>query len=137
MWRSIAIAVFACLFSHTSGAYWSGKISSPLWSIGGPSGSVRWIEIHNLGTVKADGLYHIEVLERRSIDPPWKFQSLAHHMAVTEEALRASVIAPFGRGSVYPETYEGAFNKWKIAQANHNAFVCKTTVIACLDVAQH
>jgi hypothetical protein len=126
MLRFISIAVFACLFSQTSGAYWSGKISSPLWSIGGPSGSVRWLEIHNLDTAKADGLYHIEVLERRSIDPPWKFKSLAHHMAVTEEALRASVIASFKRGSVYPETYDGAFEKWKIAQANNNAFICKT-----------
>jgi hypothetical protein len=130
--RFPSIAVIAYLFSQTSGAYWSGAISTPLWSIGAPSGSVRWFEIHNLKTAKADGLYHIEVLERRSIDPPWKFKSLAHHMAVTEEALRASAIAPFKRGSVYPETYDGAFEKWKIAHANNSAFICKTTVIACL-----
>src|ERR1700684_4700185 len=108
MLRFTIIVVLACLFSQTSGAYWSGKISSPLWSIGAPSGSVRWLEIHNLDTAKADGLYQVEVLERRSIDPPWKFKSLAHHMAVTEEALRASAIAPFKRGSVYPETFDGA-----------------------------
>jgi Domain of unknown function (DUF5086) len=130
--RFISIGVFAYLFSQTSAAYWSGKISSPLWSIDAPSGSVRWIEIHNLNTAKADRVYHIEVLERRSIDPPWKFKSLAHHMAVTEEALRASAIAPFKRGSVYPETFDGAFERWKIAQANNMAFICKTTVIACL-----
>jgi len=132
MLRFITIAVIAFLFSQTSGAYWSGKISSPLWSIAGPSGSVRWLEIHNLDTAKAGGLYHIEVLERRSIDPPWKFKTLAPHMAVTEEALRASAIAPFKRGSVHPGTYDAAFEKWKIAQANSDAFICKTTVIACL-----
>jgi hypothetical protein len=132
MLRFPSIAIVACLFSQTCGAYWSGEISSPLWSIGAPSGSVRWLEIHNLKAAKADGLYHIEVLERRSIDPPWKFKSLAHHMAVTEEALRGSVIAPFKRGSVHPETYDRAFEKWKIAQANNSAFICKTTVIACL-----
>jgi hypothetical protein len=132
MLRSTSIAVVAVLLSQTSSAYWSGKISSPLWSIAAPSGSVRWLEIHNLNTAKADGLYHIEVLERRSIDPPWQFKSLAHHMAVTEEALRASAIAPFKRGSVHPERYDGAFEKWKIAQANNNAFICKTTVTACL-----
>jgi hypothetical protein len=130
--RWSVLAVLACLFSQTSGAYWSGKISTPLWSIGAPSGTVRWLEIHNLATAKADGLYHIEILERRSIDPPWKFRSLARHMAVTEEALRASAIAPFKRGSVYPETYDAAFEEWKIANASNNAFICKTTIAACL-----
>ena len=132
MLRFTIIAVLACLFSQTSGAYWSGKISSPLWSISAPSGSVRWLEIHNLNTAKADGLYHIEVLEKRSPDPPWKFKSLAHHMAVTEQALRASAIAPFKRGSVNPATYDAAFEKWKSAHANNNAFICETTVMACL-----
>jgi hypothetical protein len=130
--RFTNIAVLACFFSQTSGAYWSGKIISSLWSISAPSGIVRWLEIHNLDTAKADGLYHIEVLERRSIDPPWKFKSLAHHMAVTEEALRASAIAPLKRGSVHTGTYDDAFEKWKVAQANNNAFICETTVIACL-----
>jgi Domain of unknown function (DUF5086) len=132
MIRFASIAVFVCFFAQTSSAYWSGKISSALWSIDAPSGRVRWLEIHNLSTAKADGLYHIEVLERRSIDPPWKFTPLAHHMAVTEEALRASAIAPFKRGSVHPEAYDGAFANWKIAQANNNAFICNTTVVACL-----
>ena len=131
------MAILACFFSQTSGAYWSGKITSALWSIGAPSGSVRWLEIHNLDSAKADGLYHIGVFERRSIDPPWKFKSLANHMAVTEEALRASVIAPFKRGSVHTESYDDALEKWKVAEANHHAFTCKTTVIACLAETPH
>jgi Domain of unknown function (DUF5086) len=132
-----AIGILACLFAPLSIAYWSGEISSPLWSIGAPSGSVRWLEIHNLNTAKADGLYHVEVLERRSIDPPWKFNSLAPHMALTEEALRASVVAPFKRGSVHPGTYDSAYATWKTAQAQNQAFVCKSTVAACLAQAAH
>jgi hypothetical protein len=130
--RFTNIAVLACFFSPTCGAYWSGKITSSLWSIAAPSGSVRWLEIHNLKTAQSDGLYHVEVFERRSIDPPWKFRSLAHHMAVTEEALRASAIAPFKRGSIPTETYDEAFEKWNLAQANKHAFTCETSVTACL-----
>jgi hypothetical protein len=127
------LGILASLFAQV--AYWSGQISSPLWSIAAPSGSVRWIEIHNLESAKAEGLYHVQVLERRSIDPPWKFHSLAPHMALTEEALRASVIAPFKRGSVYPETFDGGYAKWRSAQAQNHAFVCKSSVTACLTEA--
>jgi hypothetical protein len=132
-----AVGIVACLFAQLGFAYWSGAISSPLWSIGAPSGTVRWLEIHNLEGAKAEGLYHVEVLERRSIDPPWKLKSLAPHMALTEQALRASIVAPFKRGSVYPETYDGAYAKWKSAEAENHAFVCKSTVLECLaQVAQ-
>jgi hypothetical protein len=132
MLRAVLAGTLAVVAPALGMAYWSGKISSALWSISSPSAIVRWIEVHNLGTAGADGLYHVEVLERRSIDPPWIFKSLANHMALTEQALRASVVMPLKRGSVYPETYNGGLAKWKAAQADGRAFICTTNVNACL-----
>ena len=126
------IAAAACLAAQVCAAYWSGKISSPLWSIRSDEGKVRWIEIHNLATAAADGVYHLEVMERLRAAPPAQFKPLARHMAVTEEALRASLVEPLGKGSVYPESYEEAFGGWKAAQALNRAFVCKVSINACL-----
>jgi hypothetical protein len=103
------VGVAACLAAQICAAYWSGKISSPLWSIRSDEGKVRWIEIHNLATAAADGVYHLEVMERLRADPPSQFKSLARHMAVTEDALRASLVEPLGKGSVYPESYNDAY----------------------------
>jgi hypothetical protein len=36
------------------------------------------------------------------------------------------------RGSVYPETFDAGYAKWKTAQAANQAFVCKSYVLACL-----
>jgi hypothetical protein len=126
------IGVAACLAAQVCAAYWSGKIASPLWSIRSDEGKVRWIEIHNLATAAADGVYHLEVMERMRADPPSQFKPLARHMAVTEAALRASLVEPVGKGSVYPESYDDAYTRWKIAQAGNHAFVCKVSINACL-----
>ena len=126
------IAVAACLAAQVCAAYWSGKIASPLWSIRSDEGKVRWIEIHNLATAAADGVYHLEVLERFSAAPVSQFKPLARHMAVTEAALRASLVEPLGKGSVYPESYAEAFSRWRAAQAENHAFVCKVSINDCL-----
>jgi len=126
------IAVAACFAAQVGAAYWSGKISSPLWSIRSDEGKIRWIEIHNLATAAADGVYHLEVMERLRASPASQFKPLARHMAVTEEALRASLVEPLGKGSVYPESFEEAFGRWKAAQAANHAFVCKVSINACL-----
>lgn len=128
----VLIAVAACVAAQVCAAYWSGKISSPLWSIRSDEGKVRWIEIHNLATAAADGVYHLEVMERLRAAPLSQFKPLARHMAVTEEALRASLVEPLGKGSVYPESYAEAFSRWKAAQAGNHAFVCKVSINACL-----
>jgi hypothetical protein len=129
--RALIVAM-ACLAAPVGVAYWSGKISSPLWSIRSEEGKIRWIEIHNLATAATDGLYHLEVMERLRAAPPSQFKPLARHMAVTEEALRASLVEPLGKGSVYPESFDEAFSRWKAAQAANHAFVCKVSINACL-----
>lgn len=126
------IAAVACLSVQATMAYWPGKISSPLWSIRSDEGKIRWIEIHNLPTAAADGVYHLEVMERMRADPPSQFKPLAPHMAVTEAALRASLVEPLGKGAVYPETYDDGYRRWRTAQAENHAFVCKVSINDCL-----
>ena len=46
-------------------ADWSGPIEQPLWSLPAAPGLSRWLIVHNLSSAAADGLYHVEVLERR------------------------------------------------------------------------
>ena len=70
-------------------ADWSGPIEQPLWSLPAAPGLSRWLIVHNLSSAAADGLYHVEVLERRQGQQPWQFQRLAAHLALTEQALRA------------------------------------------------
>jgi len=126
------IAVVACLTVQATVAYWPGKISSPLWSIRSDAGKIRWIEIHNLDTAAADGVYHVEVMERMRADAPSQFKPLAPHMAVTEGALRASLVEPLGKGAVYPETYDDGYSRWRAAQAGNHAFICKVSINDCL-----
>ena len=68
-------------------ADWSGPIEQPLWSLPAAPGLSRWLIVHNLSSAAADGLYHVEVLERRQGQQPWQFQRLAAHLALTEQAL--------------------------------------------------
>jgi hypothetical protein len=130
--RLVIIGVAACLAAQLCAAYWSGKITSPLWSIRSDEGRVRWLEIHNLSSAAADGMFHVEVMERMSADAPSKYKTLAPHMAVTEQALRASLVAPLGKGAVFPEAYDAGYSRWKGAEAAQRAFVCKVSVNACL-----
>ncbi len=58
-------------------ADWSGPIEQPLWSLPAAPGLSRWLIVHNLSSATADGLYHVEVLERRQGQQPWQFQRLA------------------------------------------------------------
>lgn len=64
-------------------ADWSGPIEQPLWSLPAAPGLSRWLIVHNLSSAAADGLYHVEVLERRQGQQPWQFQRLAAHLALT------------------------------------------------------
>ncbi|WP_134629272.1 DUF5086 family protein, partial [Pseudomonas aeruginosa] len=64
-------------------ADWSGPIEQPLWSLPAAPGLSRWLIVHNLSSAAADGLYHVEVLERRQGQQPWQFQRLAAHLGWT------------------------------------------------------
>ncbi|MBG4785029.1 DUF5086 family protein [Pseudomonas aeruginosa] len=113
-------------------ADWSGPIEQPLWSLPAAPGLSRWLIVHHLSRAAADGLYHVEVLERRQGQQPWQFQRLAAHLALTEQALRASIVAPLKRGGVYPESYQFAYRQWQERQAAGQAPVCRRTVDECL-----
>ncbi|MGS8176728.1 DUF5086 family protein [Pseudomonas aeruginosa] len=103
-------------------ADWSGPIEQPLWSLPAAPGLSRWLIVHNLSSV----------LERRQGQQPWQFQRLAAHLALTEQALRASIVAPLKRGGVYPESYQFAYRQWQERQAAGQAPVCRRTVDECL-----
>ena len=104
-----------------------------LWSIAPDGKTDRWIEIHHLDEAKSSGVFHVEVLGRRRGDPVWKIRHIAPHLAVTTEALNRSVVEPLKRGSVYPETFDGAYAAWRKAKSEGgNAPICESTVIECM-----
>jgi hypothetical protein len=65
-------------------------------------------------------------------DPAWKFTWLAPHLAITEDALRRSVIGPSRQLANYPETYESAYQSWLRTKGTEHRDVCTTTVALCL-----
>jgi hypothetical protein len=136
--RAILIGITALLFARDGVAAWSGDIASALWKLDSAEGSVRWLEIHNLQAVAVDGLYHVEVMQRSASDPVWKFEVLAAHMAVTDAAIRASIVSPLRRAFAYQEAFDQGMREWQQAQAHNQAFVCRTSVNACLaQIARH
>ncbi|MBH9397534.1 DUF5086 family protein [Pseudomonas aeruginosa] len=130
------ILLLALGLSASAQAAWSGPIAQPLGSRPAAPGRSRWLIVHNLSSAAADGLYHVEVLERRQGQQPWQFQRLAAHLALTEQALRASIVAPLKRGGVYPESYQFAYREWQRRQAAGQAPVCRSTVAECLPTAE-
>ena len=127
-----ALPAALLLAALPAAAYWTAALDQPLWSLPAPPGQLRWLIIHNLATAPAEGIFHVEVLERRRSDPPWKFTRPAAHLAVTGTALRASILKPLRRGLVYPETYDAAFAQWQRERAAGHAAVCDTSIDACL-----
>ncbi|MBG7370174.1 DUF5086 family protein [Pseudomonas aeruginosa] len=130
------ILLLALGLSASAQADWSGPIEQPLWSLPAAPGLSRWLIVHNLSSAAADGLYHVEVLERRQGQQPGQFQRLAAPLALTAQALRASIVAPLKRGGVYPESYQFAYREWQRQQAAGQAPVCRSTVAECLPTAE-
>ena len=124
--------LWAGTLSISTHAAWTKPISNEIWALSSGSVNHRWLVIHNLPTAAQEGVYHIEVMERLPSEKPWQFKHLAKHMAISEEALRASLIKPMKRGAVYPETFNDAFAEWKKQNAEGRAEVCQTSVAACL-----
>lgn len=126
------VAAVALAVALPAAAEWREPITSPLWALKSAPGTLRWIEIHNLRSAPADGMFHVEVLERRTADPAWQIKHRAGHLAVTDAALRASIVKPLKRGAVYPETYDSAYAKWVKDKEAGQARVCDSTILACL-----
>jgi len=113
-------------------AAWSGAITTEIWQLPSSTTGARWLIIHNLGTAEKDGIYHIEIIERALGAEVWNIKHVANHLALTPAALRASIIKPLKKGTVYPESFDYAFNAWKKQNAEGSAPVCTTTVDKCL-----
>lgn len=103
-----------------------------IWSIEGTEDMDRWIVIHNLNEASESGMYHIEVIGRKNGEPEWSIVRIQSHMAITEGALKKSVIAPLKKGAVYPEVYNDAFREWTLQNKKGTADICLKTVTECL-----
>lgn len=103
-----------------------------IWSIAGAPGMDRWIVIHDPESSKSTGVYHIEVVGRKTGDPSWQVVHIVPHMAITEQALRDSVIEPLVSGAVYPESFDDAYAAWLASNGGAGGEVCTRTVIECM-----
>ena len=103
-----------------------------IWSIAGSEKQQRWIVIHNLSEAKTTGIYHIEVIQRAAGAPTWQIVRLVNHMAITEKALKRSVIKSLDKGAVYPEPFNDAFAKWKMQNDGNGGAVCESSVMECI-----
>lgn len=119
------------LFCHA--VYADDKpITETIWSIENTAKQNRWIIIHNLNDANNTGIYHIEVIAKNKKDPAWKIIHLANHIAITKEALLASVIKPLSKGEVYPESFDGAYSKWQQENNGKGGTVCNTSILDCM-----
>jgi hypothetical protein len=131
MQRVIASVVLLGVFTSAVAA-WSGVIANDIWQLPSSATGSRWLVIHNLASAEADGIYHVEVIERPVGAEAWNIKHVANHLAVTPAALRASIVNPLKKGAVYPESFEYAYAEWNKQKAQGNAPVCTTSVLECL-----
>ena len=117
-----ALAGDAAIAGHESG----------IWSIAGTEQAQRWLVIHNLAEAGTSGIYHIEVIQRPVGAPAWQIERLAPHMAITEAALKHSIVKPLQRGAVYPEAFDDALRAWHAMNGGKGGNICHTSVLECL-----
>lgn len=106
------------IFSDTYGA----------WELPYEKETKRWVVIHNLDSAKEDGIFHIEVLNRKKSDEPWQVQRLKYHMAITHEAFIKDLVQPT-KGKVHPDPYIGEYRNWL---KSADKLVCKTSILQCI-----
>jgi len=92
------------------------------WRLPPVPGELRWVNVKD----SSAGIIHIEVLARAPKGKPWMFKRLAAHMAITEQALQASVVKAGGYGGAYPEAYYEERARWNALDAAGKAPVCTT-----------
>jgi hypothetical protein len=133
---SVVILLSALLAGHAAA---SGEAEPDIfghkpgiWQIADSAGQKRWLIIHNLEDAKNTGLFHIEIIGRNKGQPVWSIVRLCDHMAISQEALRRSVIRPLKSGGVYPESFDAAYAKWKNKSDQGRSDICTTTVADCL-----
>ena len=130
--QRISVGLFILFITAAAAAEWRGDIDRDIWSLPSSPGVHRWLVIHDRQGEGATRVYHVEVLERKAGEKPWQVTHRAPHMAVTEDALRRSVVKPLEKGAVYPETFDSAYAEWKRTNARNPAPVCGTSVPDCM-----
>ncbi len=103
-----------------------------IWSIEGTDKHDRWVIIHGLTKSIGSGIFHIEVIAREKSAPKWDIERLVNHLAITEKALKSSIIKPLNSGSVYPEPFDNAYDQWLKSNSGKGGVVCSTSVIKCM-----
>lgn len=67
-----------------------------------------------------------------AVDPAWRIVHLVPHMAITKQALRASVVEPLESGAVYPESFDDAYHAWQAQNDGAGGSICTSTVVDCM-----
>lgn len=135
MYKSLipALFLFASIMQSASASNEAiNNHSKGIWSIANTDKEQRWIVIHNLPEARTTGIYHIEVIQKAKDAPAWKIVRLVSHMAITEAALKRSIVKPLDSGAVYPEPYDNALTQWQAQNNGKGGEVCNTTVLACI-----
>lgn len=130
------VSLLAAVLCHPAGAVEGDTLPvltpAYAWILPAVPGELRWVNLKEPSQNSADGILHIEVLARAPRGKPWAFKRLAAHMAITEQALQASVVKAGSYGGVYPESYYEARKRWDALAAEGKAPVCTTTLLDCL-----
>jgi hypothetical protein len=111
-----------------------GAFNTGTWQIRGTPVESRWIEVHKVDEWNGAKIYHIEVLGRGKGNPAWHLRHLLAHMAITETALRRSVVRQSRERAVYPETFDGGYAEWRQLNASGRAQICERSVEECMTV---
>src|ERR1700689_983902 len=90
---TFAIGALVALAASATAGSWTGSIGLGSWKLDAPQGTRRWLVIRELPSTM-DLSFHVEVLQSNVGDPAWKFTWLAPHLAITEDALKRSVVGP-------------------------------------------
>jgi hypothetical protein len=103
-----------------------------VWQVPGTATEDRWLEIRVIDGTGENILYHVSVLSRKKGSQVWDIKHIVPHMAITESALRRSVLGlASGERASYPETYDDGYSKWLQTRSQGNAPICVTSVIEC------
>jgi hypothetical protein len=103
-----------------------------VWNLSDTPTQDRWVEVHSVEIIGAITIYHVSVLSRRKGEPIWSLKHVVPHMAITEMALRRSVVKlARSQLTAYPEAYDGAYSQWRALRDKGNAPICDTSLIEC------
>jgi hypothetical protein len=74
-----------------------------VWQVPGTATEDRWLEIRAIDGTGENILYHVSVLSRKNGSQVWDIKHIVPHMAITESALRRSVLGlASGERASYP-----------------------------------